>query len=133
MYGKWTSGMRSRALNESGHEEVNDRMNGNKEGDLFKRVAVLLRLNRTFRWEILLMFEDNKNKSAAIFIDPPTFRAYGKQKTTKNNEKTTTTTATVTTATTATATARTTTTTTITYLCNHIFILFPSSTEEFHQ
>ncbi|CAB4026390.1 Hypothetical predicted protein [Paramuricea clavata] len=68
-----------------GHEEVNDEMNGNKEEGIMKGVAVLLRLNKTFSWEIRLMFEGNKNKSAAIFIDPPTFRAYALQKNSTNN------------------------------------------------
>ena len=79
IYGKWKAGVRSRALHESAQEEMKERVNGDNDDGVTKGVAVLLRLNQAFTWEIRIIKKDVNHESATIFIDPPLFAAYGKR------------------------------------------------------
>jgi hypothetical protein len=62
------------------YEEVNNKMKGNSEDGVVKEMYVHLFLDKTSTWEIIIIKNDDKKKSAAIFIDPPMARAFGKQR-----------------------------------------------------
>jgi hypothetical protein len=55
-------------------------MKGNSEDGVVKEMYVHLFLDKTSTWEITIINNDDKKKSAAIFIDPPMARAFGKQR-----------------------------------------------------
>ena len=54
-YGKWKAGVRPHALHESAQEEMKERMNGNNDDGVTKGLAVLLRLDQAFTWEIRII------------------------------------------------------------------------------
>jgi hypothetical protein len=91
IYAKWRAGVQLHALNEASHEEVRGKMEGDNEHSFVEEAGVHLYLDQTFSSEIrIVVNDDEKNKSATIFIDPPMARAFGKQR--RKRRKTTTTT-----------------------------------------
>ena len=81
IYGKWRAGVQLHTLNDAGHKEVRDEVKGDDEDSFMKEAGVHVYLDQTFSSEIrIIVNDDDKNKSASIFIDPPMARAFGKRR-----------------------------------------------------
>jgi hypothetical protein len=62
----------------AGHRELHDRMKADSEDGVVNEVGIHLFLDQMFTWQIIIIKNDDRKNSAAIFIDPPMARAFGK-------------------------------------------------------
>jgi hypothetical protein len=53
-------------------------MKADSEDGVVNEVGIHLFLDQMFTWQIIIIKNDDRKNSAAIFIDPPMARAFGK-------------------------------------------------------